>query len=134
MQSVAIKISISGLSFSLLSLDLGEKLVRILLKSVLIPFKLVLGLSLPITTQRFFPLADGAVLSYEEKTNKPDPHIFEVLLQRYKLNAGELLYLDDNAENIRQAERLGIHGIVFHDVSCIKEAKGLLKEECHVKD
>ena len=54
-------------------------------------------------TQRFFPLADGAVLSYEEKTNKPDPHIFEVLLQRYKLNAGELLYLDDNAENIRQA-------------------------------
>ena len=29
-------------------------------------------------TQQFFPLADGAVLSYEEKTNKPDPHIFEV--------------------------------------------------------
>ena len=26
-------------------------------------------------TQRFFSLADGAVLSYEEKINKPDPHI-----------------------------------------------------------
>ena len=36
-------------------------------------------------TQQFFPLADGAVLSYEEKTNKPDPYIFEVLLERYEL-------------------------------------------------
>ena len=71
-------------------------------------------------TQRFFSLADGAVLSYEEKINKPDPHIYEVLLQRYELNAGELLYLDDNVENVRQAELLGIHGIVFRDVSCIK--------------
>lgn len=85
-------------------------------------------------TQRFFSLADGAVLSYEEKINKPDPHIYEVLLQRYELNAGELLYLDDNVENVRQAELLGIHGIVFRDVSCIKEAKRLLKEECHAKN
>ena len=76
-------------------------------------------------TQRFFSLADGAVLSYEEKINKPDPHIYEVLLQRYELNAGELLYLDDNVENVRQAELLGIHGIVFRDVSCIKDAKRL---------
>ena len=54
MQSVAIKISISGLSLSLLSFDLGEKFVNILLNSVLIPFKLVLGLSLPVRIiQRF---------------------------------------------------------------------------------
>ena len=85
-------------------------------------------------TQRFFSLADGAVLSYEEKINKPDPHIYEVLLQRYELNAGELLYLDDNVENVRQAELLGIHGIVFRDGSCIIEAKRLLKEECHAKN
>lgn len=85
-------------------------------------------------TQRFFSLADGAVLSYEEKINKPDPHIYEVLLQRYELNAGELLYLDDNVENTRQAEKMGIQGILFTDEGCIAKAQKLLKEECHVKD
>lgn len=85
-------------------------------------------------TQRFFSLADGAVLSYEEKINKPDPHIYEVLLQRYELNAGELLYLDDNVENVRQAEKMGIQGILFTDEGCIAKAQKLLKEECHVKD
>lgn len=85
-------------------------------------------------TQQFFPLADGAVLSYEEKTNKPDPYIFEVLLERYELNAEELLYLDGNVENIRQAEKMGIQGILFTDEGCIAKAQKLLKEECHVKD
>ena len=85
-------------------------------------------------TQQFFPLADGAVLSYEEKTNKPDPYIFEVLLERYELNAEELLYLDDNVENTRQAEKMGIQGILFIDEGCIAKAQKLLKEECHVKD
>ena len=85
-------------------------------------------------TQQVFPLADGAVLSYEEKTNKPDPYIFEVLLERYELNAEELLYLDDNVENIRQAEKMGIQGILFTDEGCIAKAQKLLKEECHVKD
>ena len=85
-------------------------------------------------TQRFFSLADGAVLSYEEKINKPDPHIYEVLLQRYELNAGELLYLDDNVENTRQAEKMGIQGILFTDEGCIAKAQKLLKEECHAKN
>lgn len=85
-------------------------------------------------TQQFFQLADGAVLSYEEKINKPDPHIFEVLLQRYELKAEEILYLDDRAENIRQAEQMGIHGIVFTKETCIAEAEKMLKEDCHVKD
>ena len=73
-------------------------------------------------------------MSYEEKTNKPDPYIFEVLLERYELNAEELLYLDDNVENIRQAEKMGIQGILFTDEGCIAKAQKLLKEECHVKD
>lgn len=55
MQSVAIKISISGLSLSLLSFDLGEKFVNILLNSVLIPVKLVLGFSLPVTIAEYNP-------------------------------------------------------------------------------
>lgn len=85
-------------------------------------------------TQEFFPLADGAVLSYEEKTNKPDPHIFEVLLQRYHLQSGEILYLDDNKHNIEQAARMGIHGILFTGEECLAEARALLKEGSYVKE
>ena len=79
-------------------------------------------------------MADGAVLSYEEKTNKPDPHIFEVLLQRYHLQSGEILYLDDNKHNIEQAARMGIHGILFTGEECLAEARALLKEGSYVKE
>lgn len=41
------------MSLSLLSFDLGEKFINILLNSVLIPFKLVLGLSLPVTIAEY---------------------------------------------------------------------------------
>lgn len=62
-----------------------------------------------------FTYAQGAVLSYEEKINKPDARIYEILLQRYELNADETIFIDDSKANIEQANALGIYGIQYKD-------------------
>lgn len=65
---------------------------------------------------RRFPvyrLFDGEVVSCEERTVKPEPRIYEILLSRYGLEPGETLFIDDRAANIEAAARLGIHGFLF---------------------
>jgi HAD superfamily hydrolase (TIGR01509 family) len=44
---------------------------------------------------------------------KPDVGIYEAMLQQLHLQAGEVLFVDDRAENIAAAARLGIHVLWF---------------------
>lgn len=60
----------------------------------------------------FLPLVDGAVISYEVQIVKPEPRIYQALLEKYNLKAEECVFLDDKPENIEVAEALGFHGIV----------------------
>ncbi|HTP98972.1 MAG TPA: HAD family phosphatase [Casimicrobiaceae bacterium] len=63
-----------------------------------------------------FPFLDwfeGIVVSGDEGVIKPDLRIFRVLLDRYRLAAGESVFIDDNAGNAQAAGALGIHGIHF---------------------
>lgn len=65
---------------------------------------------------RRFPvygLFDGEVVSCEEGTVKPEPRIYEILLERYGLGPAETLFIDDRAANIAAAERFGITGQLF---------------------
>lgn len=61
----------------------------------------------------FLKETDGGILSYQEKLIKPMPAIYWTLLERYELKAEECVFIDDSAENIAAAEKMGIHGIVF---------------------
>jgi 2-haloacid dehalogenase len=63
----------------------------------------------PIVFKRysFFKLFDGIVISGEEKLIKPDKKIFELMLERYQLEAGNSLFIDDNLNNIQAAKELG---------------------------
>ena len=63
----------------------------------------------------FLKYADGAVFSCEEKLIKPEDAIYKLLLDRYGLQPGETVFLDDNPVNIEAASRNGIRGIVFRD-------------------
>lgn len=69
----------------------------------------------------FIKCIDGGVFSYQERSCKPEEKIYRVLLERYKLNADETVFLDDKPENIKVAESLGINGIVFTDITKAKE-------------
>lgn len=55
----------------------------------------------------------GAVFSYTVKTVKPEPEIYEILLKRYDLKAEECVFLDDRADNLETARKLGMQTILF---------------------
>ncbi len=61
--------------------------------------------------------ADGAILSYREKLVKPDPAIYRLLLDRYGLEAGETVFIDDMPENVEAARAVGLSGILFLEKS-----------------
>lgn len=56
---------------------------------------------------------DGMVVSSIEKVIKPDRKIYEILLDRYNLEAAETCFIDDREVNVEAAEQVGITGIVF---------------------
>ena len=56
---------------------------------------------------------DRYVVSGAEGLVKPDPRLFQVLLDRYQLKAEECLFVDDNPDNVAAAEGMGMQGIVF---------------------
>ena len=69
----------------------------------------------------FFRLFDGIVVSGDEKVAKPDPKIYRILLERYGLVPGECVFLDDNADNVKAAEALGINAIRFDNIENVKQ-------------
>ena len=86
---------------------------------------------------RRFPvygLFDGEVVSCEEHTVKPEPRIYEILLERYGLTPSETLFIDDREMNIEAAAALGIHGFVFDhrdpDAACDALRRRLLQSDC----
>lgn len=69
----------------------------------------------------FFSLFDGIVVSGEEKLIKPDERIYKVLLERYGLEAGECVFLDDNAANVEAARSVGMKAVRFDDILRVRE-------------
>ncbi len=61
----------------------------------------------------FFDLFSGIVISGEEGLRKPDESFYRILLDRYDIDPGAAVFIDDVAENIEAAERLGIAGLHF---------------------
>lgn len=54
---------------------------------------------------------DDLVISAEIHKVKPNHDFYNYLLKKFDINPSELLFLDDNAENIESAKQLGIHAI-----------------------
>lgn len=72
---------------------------------------------------------DGDVISCEEGVVKPEPRIYEILLERFGLDAAETLFIDDRRSNVEAAERCGIRGFRFADpeTSCAALREMLLQ-------
>jgi epoxide hydrolase-like predicted phosphatase len=60
----------------------------------------------------FLDKFDGVILSYKVKAMKPEPQIYQTLLDKYKLTPTESIFIDDLEENILGAKKFGIDGIV----------------------
>ena len=56
---------------------------------------------------------NGGLASYQERLLKPDPAIYQLLLDRYSLKADECLFVDDMSVNTEAAEKLGYHTLTL---------------------
>jgi 2-haloacid dehalogenase len=77
----------------------------------------------------FLALFDGIVVSGDEGVIKPDPRIFHILLERYRIPAEAAVFIDDVPGNATSATNLGIHGIHFRTPALLRAelaALGLL--------
>lgn len=56
----------------------------------------------------FSSLFDPICYSHEIGATKPEPRAFRIALERMRAESGEVLFIDDHAENIDAARRLGL--------------------------
>jgi len=66
----------------------------------------------------------GVLLSGEAKLLKPDPRLFQLLLERYTIDPKHVVYIDDHARNVETARKLGMHGIHFTDPAALRSELG----------
>jgi putative hydrolase of the HAD superfamily len=63
---------------------------------------------------------DLLVWSYQLRVAKPDPAIYRYALERLGTRPGETLFLDDKAENVDTAAKMGMKGLVFSTVEKLR--------------
>ena len=71
---------------------------------------------------------DHIIVSADVKLIKPDPHIYQLTLERIGCQAQEAAFIDDRKVNVEAAEALGINGIYFiNKTKMIADLSQLLK-------
>jgi 2-haloacid dehalogenase len=70
---------------------------------------------------------DGVLVSGQENLKKPDPAIFNLTAQRFKLDPETTLFIDDNPLNIKTAKELGFQVVHFTSIKEISTARKLLE-------
>ncbi|HWI90207.1 MAG TPA: HAD family phosphatase [Flavisolibacter sp.] len=77
----------------------------------------------PIALERyeFLHWFDGRVVSGEEKTRKPFPEFYRLILDRFQLTPEETLFIDDNLRNAEAGEQIGLKTIRFHSPAQLKK-------------
>lgn len=69
----------------------------------------------------FFKLFDGMIISSHVKSIKPEDEIYKILIEKYKINPAESLYIDDKIENIKAGEIFGFKTIHLEKPEDLKD-------------
>lgn len=82
----------------------------------------------PVALERydFLQHFEGILVSGEEKMRKPFSQIYELILDRYKLNAEKSVFIDDNLDNVLGAQKVGMRAIQY------KNSQQLINELSHL--
>ena len=62
----------------------------------------------------FLKLFDDSLFSYEYQKNKDNIEFYHILLKHLQCEPSEAILIDDEKKNIRIAESIGIHGILYY--------------------
>ena len=80
--------------------------------------------------QEVYANFEGDVVSCEVGVVKPMPQIYDILLEKFSLNAAETIFIDDRLENVAAAEAKGITAFHFdrndYEGSCLRLREMLL--------
>ncbi len=76
---------------------------------------------------KVFALFTDSVISSKVGFIKPYPSIYQHLLKSHNLTPESCLFVDDQSENIKGAEQLGIKGIVYTTTGSLKKQLAKLK-------
>lgn len=77
----------------------------------------------------FLRCFDGTVVSGFEGVAKPDPQVFELLLERFHLDPSRTLFVDDSCANVEAARGAGLNAVRFQSAEqlhAVLEEAGLL--------
>lgn len=76
----------------------------------------------PIALEKydFLHWFDGRLVSGEEKSRKPFPEFYQLLLDRFNINKEEAVFIDDNLRNAEAAQALGIPTIRFENAAQLR--------------
>ena len=73
----------------------------------------------------FLEYMDGVIFSCQVQQVKPEPQIYQTLLEIFSIEPSKAVFLDDRKENLDAAAKFGIHTIQFHN---LKQATADLKK------
>ena len=63
----------------------------------------------------FLKYMDGGLFSYDAGYMKPDPEIYKLFIEKYKINPEQAIFFDDKEENVLAAKKLGFQAVQFTD-------------------
>ena len=81
----------------------------------------------------FLPETDGGILSFREHMIKPDPLIYRLLCERYHVDSGHAVFVDDIEVNRRAAREIGFHTVGVEAVY-FKDADRIQRESIDILD
>ena len=61
----------------------------------------------------FLSEMDGGIFSYLVGAIKPEPEIYQILIDKYRLVPEECIFIDDREANLAAARKLGFQTILF---------------------
>ena len=70
---------------------------------------------------RIFSLIDKMVVSGEVKMLKPNPEIYQALLNKFNLKAEDSLFIDDNVKNVEGAKNVGMNALRFENAAKLRQ-------------
>lgn len=63
---------------------------------------------------------DGGIYSYQEHLIKPNPEIYNLIIDKFNLNKRESIFFDDKKKNVIAANNVGIKSVIFNSIDDIK--------------
>jgi putative hydrolase of the HAD superfamily len=80
--------------------------------------------------ENLFGLFKKAHFSYEMGLVKPNPLIYQQVLNENNLLAGQVVFFDDNAANIESASKLGIDSVLINPKTSLSQISAKINELC----